>query len=134
MLNLSEALRQSPSKLDLLVVDGYSLKCALEHAHMNPFCGYRCDEHRLSRLLLEIFVKLTEEFLPDGVPTARPQSSWSFVANVIWIRGMFLTSVSPDVAAAWRRCKPLDDKKYSNRVGSPEQLLNRSIRYLEAHG
>ncbi len=133
----SELLGQSPSKVDLLVVDGYEAG-ACEHVHVGAslkrsrhaetrLFDCRCDELRLGRLLLEIFTKFSETSL---LSAASQQSTWSVAAKVIWIRGMFVTSVLPEAAAML-----LPDKLGSERDRQlAAELLSQSMHYLDIHG
>jgi hypothetical protein len=135
----SELLRQSPSKVDLLVVDGY-VSGACEHVHVGAslkrsrhaetrFFNCRCDEFRLGRLLLELFTKSSETSL---LSAATPQSAWSVAAKVIWIRGMFVTSVLHEAAAMLLRDKIGPEKSWDRQ--SAAELLSQSIHYLDIHG
>lgn len=106
------------AQVDLLIVNG-------------------CDEFRLARVLLEIFTKLGQPDLLNA--TAQPQVSWSFVAQVIWIRGNFATSVLRAGADAVQQCRNLiiDGRRITQEWAfgqSAEELLDASINFLNLHG
>ena len=101
------------SQVDLLVVNG-------------------CDEFRLARLLLEIFTKLNDH---DLLGPPRPQADWGLVAHVIWVRGMFATSVLEPGSRAMRQCKmgPRGGSEWASEQ-SAESLYKAAVHFLELHG